>query len=239
VEVQLQPHPAPPPEVRAVGSKHDDAALACKVFREVPEDAGFPDACIPSYVDVSAFLKALPQLADVFLSTQAHAGDLDFYVLKCLTRELFEPLESLMVPPHRREWKAACKVRQKLVPSSISAAGCDFDRSLDKRPPQFGSSMFIAWKQDTDGTLFRQVLGSGRLCRKVKDQNVEAAEKLPDCLIVGGRSIGVQVIAKCRHKDAHRLTRDVGLRETVVEAGCVTQFSRPGQNVLIRTIDLL
>src|ERR1019366_2420959 len=98
--------------------------------------------------------------------------------------------------------------------------------------------MFMAWKHYTDSALFRQIPVSGRFSGKVKDQNVEAAEKLPDGLIVSGRSIGFQVIAKCRHKGAHRLTRDVGQRETLVEARCVTQFSRPGQNVLIRTVDL-
>jgi hypothetical protein len=51
----------------------------------VPEDAGFPDASIPSNIDVSAFLKAFSQLVNVFLLAQAYTEDLSLYVLKCLT----------------------------------------------------------------------------------------------------------------------------------------------------------
>jgi len=82
----------------------------------VPEDAGFPDASIPSNIDVSAFLKAFSQLVNVFLLAQAYTEDLSLYVLKCLRVSL-----------HRHERKAAPKLRLELVPRSFSAASCDFD----------------------------------------------------------------------------------------------------------------
>src|SRR5271155_3819131 len=98
--------------------------------------------------------------------------------------------------------------------------------------------MLLTGQQDTDSALFGQVLGDGCLRGEVKDQNVEAAKEGPDGFIVRGCAIRLQMGTKRRHKGAHRLARDLWKQETLVEAGGVAQFSRPGQKVLIRTINL-
>ena len=82
--------------------------------------------------------------------------------------------------------------------------------------------------EGANGTLFGKLLRCGALSGEIEDENLEPAEKSPNCFVIVGYSGITQIRPEGLHESAHVIVGRAWPLNAVKEGWRGEQLSRPG-----------